>query len=159
MALPIFEPNPGDYEAEYRGLYQPVPDAHQGAIVQGSVSFVGSLKGDEDDSLEKIYDVRLMVGPYWRDVQSVVPKVTIDGFRSINPDEDDIMDWRIRNLHWDTVGELGPNQDELRIRLRFEVFVQGEHAQVVTIGYFLLASGRRLGAGGLNQPGPVKQQG
>lgn len=159
MAPPIIEPPASDFEPEHRGLYRPLPEAHIGAIVQGSVAFAGVLVGDEDDSFEKIYEVRLLVGPFWRDVQNVVPKVTVDGFRNNNADEDDIADWRIRNLSWDTVGEFGPSQDESRIRLRFEVFVQGEHSQVINLGYYLMASGRRLGEGGLSEPGPVKRQG
>lgn len=152
-------PPVGTFEAEHRALYQPETEAHVGVIVQGSVHVAGVLEGNEDDSFEAIYDVRMMVGPLWRHVASVVPKVTIDGFRSTNPDQDDIMDWRVRNLTWDTVGELGPSNDELQIRLKFQVFVQGEHAQIVQLGYFLLASGRLLGEGGLNVPGPVKPQG
>jgi hypothetical protein len=88
-----------------------------------------------------------------------VPKVTIDGFFSTSPDEDDYMRWRIKNLTWDTQGEFGPSQDELRIRLKFTVDVQGEHAMVTQLGYYLLASGRRLGVGGISEPGPVKPQG
>jgi hypothetical protein len=47
----------------------------------------------------------------------------------------------------------------LRIRLKFFVDVQGEHAQVFSLGYYFLASGRRLGVDGMNSPGPVKKQG
>ena len=52
-------------------------------------------------------DVRMLVGPFWRDVRSVVPKVTIDGFYSTNPDQDDYMRWKVRDLTWDTGGEFG----------------------------------------------------
>jgi hypothetical protein len=69
------------------------------------------------------------------------------------------MEWNIHNLSWDTVGEFGPNQNELQIRLKFRVDIQGENEQIIRLGYYLLANGRRLGEGGLNQPGPVKQQG
>jgi len=157
--MPIIEPPASDFEAEYRGLYQPLPAAHIGVIVQGSIGLTSTLKGNDDDAVTNSYDVRLLVGPFWRNVEMVVPKVTIDGFFSANPDEDDYMRWKVRNLTWDTVGEFGPSQDELRIRLRFTVEVQGEHAHVTQLGYYLLASGRELGEGGLNQPAPVKQQG
>lgn len=152
-------PPVGDFEAEYRGLYQPEMEAHVGVIVQGSVGTHDIFKGDEQDNFMKDYDVRLLVGPFWQNVHSVVPKVTIDGFHSSNPDEDDFMHWEVRRLTWDTVGEFGPNQNELRIRLKFRVSIMGEHARIYRLGYYLLASGRRLGVGGLNQPGPVKPQG
>lgn len=152
-------PPAGEFEAEHRGLYQPETESHVGVIVQGSVKTLDLLKGNESDNVVETYDVRLLVGPFWQDVASVVPKVTIDGFDSTNPDEDDFMQWEIRNLSWDTLGEFGPNQNELRIRLKFQVDIQGEHAQIQRLGYYLLASGRRLGVGGLNEPGPVKQQG
>ncbi len=158
MAI-IFEPEASAFEAEHRGLFQPETEAHVGVIVQGSVDTLGHLKGNEDDQVVEAYDVRLLVGPFWRDVRNAVPKVTIDGFRSTSPDEDDFMWWEVKNLSWDTVGEFGPNQDELRIRLKFQVWIQGEHAQIVRLGYHLLASGRQLGEGGLGQPGPVKEQG
>jgi hypothetical protein len=89
----------------------------------------------------------------------VVPKVTIDGFRNTNADEDDQQKWEIKDLSWDTVGELGPANDELRIRLRANVLVRGQASQVIRLGYYLLARGRRLGQGGLGTPGPVRQQG
>jgi hypothetical protein len=158
MAI-IFEPQTSEFEAEHRGFFQPETEAHVGVIVQGSVKTRDHLNGNEDDNTVETYDVRLLVGPLWQHVGNVVPKVTIDGFDSTSPDEDDFMQWEVRNLSWDTVGELGPNNDELRIRLRFNVDIQGEHAQIVRLGYYLLASGRRLGQGGLNEPGPVKSQG
>lgn len=158
MAI-LFEPPASAFEAEHRGLYQPEPGAHVGVIIQGSVGTKGHLKGNEWDQVVEAYDVRLLVGPFWEDVRSVVPKVTIDGFDSTNPDEDDFMQWEVSGLSWDTVGEFGPSQNELRIRLKFRVDIQGEYAQIVRLGYYLLASGRGLGVGGINAPGPVKQQG
>ena len=152
-------PQAGDFEAEHRGLYQPETEAHVGVIVQGSVKILDILKGNEEDDVVETYDVRLLVGPFWQDVKSVVPKVTIDGFDSTNPDQDNFMQWEVRNLSWDTLGEFGPSNDELRIRLKFKVDIRGEHAQIKRLGYYLLASGRGLGVGGLNEPGPVKKQG
>ncbi len=157
--MAIIEPPANAFEAEYRGRYQPLPVSHVGVIVEGSVGFLSTLVGNSDDAKINTYDMRLLVGPYWRNVESCVPKVTIDGFYSSNPDEDDFMRWRVRDLTWTTQGEFGPSQDELRIRLDFKVDVQGEEAQVIQLGYYLLASGRRLGEGGLNEPGPVKPQG
>ena len=121
-------------------------------IVEGSVGFLATLKGHPDDGTINTYDMRLLVGPYWRNVESYVPKVTIDGFYSSGPDVDNYMRWRVRDLTWTTQGEFGPSQDELRIRLDFSVDVQGEKAELSQLGYYLLASGRRLGEGGLNEP-------
>lgn len=157
MSNTIYEPSPGDYEAEYRGLYQPVPTAHTGVIMQGSVAIPEeTLIGHEEDYLFKIYDVRLLIGPFWQHVDSVVPKVTIDGYKHTNPDEDDFLEWVVRNLTWDTIGGFGPGQSERRIRLKFEVVVRAPHAFILRFGYFAMASGRRLGDGGIGAPGPIK---
>ncbi len=154
----IYEPAPGLYEAEHRGLYTPNPTAHTGVIIQGAISSdpYGNMVGGDWDVDWMKYDVRLMVGPYWKHVDSVVPKVTIDGYYSTNPDQDDLMRWGIYNLRWDTVGEFGPGQNEHQIRLRMEVEIMGEHARVSRLGYYVMASGRGLGEGGLSSPGPVK---
>ena len=160
--MAIVEPETSAFEGEWRSFYQPEVEAHVGVIVQGSVDTILKLKGNEDDEITETHDVRLEVGPFWEGtagVLSVVPKVTIDGFFSTNPDQDDHMLWEVKNLSWDTVGEFGPGQNELRIRLKFQVSIRGEHAQIIRLGYYLLAQGRRLGVGGINEPGPVKQQG
>ena len=65
--------------------------------------------------------MRLLVGPFWQNVEAVVPSVTINGFWNSNADEDDEQKWEIKDLTWDTVNEFGPNQDELRIRLNCKV--------------------------------------
>jgi hypothetical protein len=160
MAVIVREmPPSGTFEAEHRGFFQPETEAHVGVIIQGSVDTTGLLKGNEWDQVVETYQVRLLVGPLWQHVHNVVPKVTVDRFQSSNPDQDDFMTWGVQNLGWDTVGELGPNNDELRIRLMFDVKIQGENAEIARLGYFLMASGRRLGEGGINEPGPVKKQG
>jgi hypothetical protein len=159
----IVEPPSQDYEPEHR--YQFVAQSPSGphVVVQGSVDTflhaVGYIQGNPNEGEDNEYDVRLEVGPFWRDVQAVVPKVTIDGFRNTNSDEDDQQKWEIKDLTWDTIGELGASNDELRIRLKMKVLVRGEVSQIIRLGYYLLARGRRLGAGGLNTPGPVRSQG
>jgi len=158
--MAIKEPNASQYEPEYRYQFAAKSPSGPHVVVQGSVNTEPEqLKGFPLDEYSTVYDVRLLVGPYWRDVQAVVPTVTIDGFWNSNSDEDDEQQWRIYDLHWDTVGEFGPSNDELRIRLTFKVLVQGEYSRVMRIGYHVFARGRRLGEGGLNEPGPVKQQG
>jgi len=160
MSVILIEmPPKGDFDAEHRGFFQPEMEAHVGVIVQGSVETRDILNGNEDDQVIQSFDIRMLVGPFWTNVANVVPKVTIDGFRSTNPDQDDFVWWEVTNLRWDTLGEQGPNNNELRIRLLFRVNVQGEHAQVIRLGYFLLASGRTLGDGGIDAPGPVIDQG
>lgn len=159
----IVEPPAQAYEPEHRYQFRAQSPAGPHVVVQGSVdtflNAVGLLQGNPDDGQDNEYEVRLLVGPFWRDVQAVVPKVTIDGFRNTNADEDDQQKWEIKDLSWDTVGELGPANDELRIRLRANVLVRGQASQVIRLGYYLLARGRRLGQGGLGTPGPVRQQG
>ena len=161
----IIEPPEDRYEPEYRHQFEARNPSGPHVVAQGSVhvpwepSLGYLIRGNESDHVTEEYDVRLMVGPYWRDIEAVVPKVTIDAFYTTSPDQDDQLSWEIRNLQWDTLGEFGPSQDELRIRLRFEVTISGEHSRIPRLGYHIIARGRRLGEGGLNEPGPVKSQG
>ena len=158
--MSIKEPNSSQYEPEYRYQFEAKSPSGPHVVVQGSVDTEPeNLQGFSLDEYSATYEVRLLVGPYWRDVQAVVPVVTIDGFWNSNADEDDEQRWEIHDLTWDTVGEFGPSNDELRIRLKFTVTVQGEYSKVIRLGYHLTARGRRLGEGGLNEPGPVKEQG
>lgn len=157
---PTIAPDASNYEPEYRYQFEAQNPPGPHVVAQGSVNVKGSvLQGVALDELIKTYEILLLVGPYWEDVESVVPKVTIDGFMNTNADEDDEQRWEIDNLSWDTVGGFGPNKDEKRIRLKFDLAIQGEESRIIRLGYYLIARGRRLGAGGLNQPGPVKDQG
>lgn|GEM_PF-1891133 len=164
--MEIVELTADRFEPEHRHQFEAVSPSGPHVVIQGSIRTFpsgpppnGALRGNEDDDEENEFDVRILVGPFWKDVQSVVPKVTIDGFVSFNPDEDDALKWEIRELEWDTIGELGASNDELRIRLKFRVIVRGEHSWITRLGYHVMARGRRLGDGGLNTPGPVKTQG
>ena len=145
-----------DMEDEHRGFFQPETEAHVGVIVQGSVDTLDLLKGNESDDVVETYDVFMWVGPYWTDVASVVPKITIDGVFSSNPDQDDFIKWEVRNLKWDAPDGEGPNDNFQRIQLRCQIDVQGEYAQIRRLGYFFLASGRSLGPGSIDDPGPIK---
>lgn len=160
--MAIYEPAANAYEAEYRHCFEAksptIGTKFPHVIVQGSVCGI-PLMGNEDEEKDNQYDVRLLVGPYWKNVEAVVPSVTIDGFWNSNADQDDQQKWEIKELKWDTVNEFGPNNDELRIRLKFKVLVRGEESHVFRFGYYLIAMGRQLGDGGLNIPGPVKEQG
>lgn len=158
--MEVREPDASQYEPEYRYQFEAKDPSGPHVVVQGSVDTEPDiLQGFPLDEFSSEYEVRLLVGPFWKDVQAVVPSVTIDGFWNANADEDDEQQWRIHSLTWDTVNEFGPSSDELRIRLKFKVRVQGEYSRVMRIGYYVFARGRKLGEGGLNEPGPVKQQG
>jgi hypothetical protein len=151
-----YEPIPGQYEPEHRYQFTAANPAGPHVIVSGNVLISDDLKGNEDDSVFNVYDVYLVVGPWWKDVESVVPSVRIDGFINSNADEDDEQAWNITDLIWDTVGgPPGPNVDEERIRLKFKVGIKGENSIVRYIGYYLIARGRELGKGGLESPPPV----
>lgn len=156
----IIEPGPADYEPEHRHRFAAADPAGEHVVVQGSAYFGDQLHGkldDDEDESDETYDVWLLVGPLWAgDVQTVVPQVTVNGFYNGDSDDDDQQRWDIRNLTWDTIGELGPNQDEVRIRLRFEVAVRGQSSRVERIGYYLIARARQLGNGGVTAPGPIK---
>ncbi len=158
--MDIKEPNASQYEPEYRYHFEAQSPSGPHVVVHGSVDTLpDQLLGDENDQYQKAYEVRLMVGPLWKDVQAVVPSVTIDGFWNNNADEDDHQWWSIKNLTWDTVNEFGPSHDELRIRLKFIITLSGEHSHIHRLGYNLFARGRALGEGGIDAPGPVRQQG
>jgi hypothetical protein len=150
-----YEPPPAAYEPEHRYQFEAGSPSGPHVVVSGSVNMHGALTGNEDEETANNYDVDLLVGPWWRNVQSVVPSVTITGYSNSNPDEDDYQAWYISALTWDTVGGTGPNVDEERIRLNFKVQIRGEHSGVGRIAYYLFARGRQLGLAGLNAPGPV----
>ena len=158
--MQIHQPDSSKYEPEYRMFF--IPENPNGAhvVLQGSVDTESmDLKGFPVEEYYTGYEVHLLVGPFWKDVQSVVPRVSLDGYMNSNSDEDDEQGWYISDLQWDTVGEVGHSNDELRIRLKFQLSVKGDNTLITRIGYYLTAHGRKIGYNGLNQPGPVKQQG
>ncbi|MDJ0835570.1 MAG: hypothetical protein QNK37_03580 [Acidobacteriota bacterium] len=157
--MAIYEPAESSYEPEYRLQFLTKSPPYPHVVVQGSVNLGTDLMGNDDETIDNEYDVRLLVGPYWKHLRNVVPSVTINGYWNSNADEDDQQKWDVWGLTWDTVGEFGANNDELRIRLKFNFRVRGEESRVMRIGYYLIANGRGLGAEGLNIPGPVKEQG
>ncbi|MGI9546127.1 MAG: hypothetical protein ACR2MM_02730 [Flavobacteriaceae bacterium] len=150
----IIEPEfPAGWEKEHRYQFAAKSPAGPHVVLSGAV--VLHAKGEEDDQYTG-YDVRIVVGPWWRDVASVVPFVTIAAFVNDDWDSVDEAGWGISKLEWDTIG--GPNTpapDEERIRLKFNLSVKGEGSMVFRIAYQLTARGRRLGVNGLNSPGPV----
>lgn len=154
----IFEPSFAEYWPEHRLMF--VPQSPEGVNIAVSGFVNVSLSGWPDENRYAFYDVRLDVGPYWSGaVWAVVPNVAIARIISTNADEDDLLGLQVQNLSWDTVNEHGPSGNELRIRLKFQIAVAGEYMQVRGLRYFFVANGRALGEGGINEPGPVVDQG
>ena len=146
--------HPHRFDHEHRLLFEPKAPSWQHVMLSGSLIPASSLKGTNDDTYEN-YDVRLVVGPWWKHLQVVVPFVTINGFLQTDWDEVDEAGWTVRELTWDTVGgPPGPNQDEERVRLKFILGVKGVRSYVTNIAYHLTAAGRRLGDGGVGSPAP-----
>jgi hypothetical protein len=144
---------------EHRLAFKPASPSWDHAVVSGEVDFVNSaplsVEGETDDDLTE-YEIHMVVGPWWRDVQVCVPSVTIAGHLNTNSDEDDQQMWIVRDLKWTTDGEGAPNPGEVRIRLEFKVGLQGEHSWLRQLSYYFTAAGRQLGLGGITKPGPIK---
>lgn len=146
---------------EHRLRFKPADPSWEHVVVSGEVDLYEpsteslALQGFFDDSTSW-YEVHLIVGPWWRDVQVCVPHVTINGFKNSDADEDDEQEWIIRNLKWTTDGEGAPNPGEVRIRLEFQIGLRGEASWLQWLGYGFTAAGRKLGVGGITQPGPIK---
>ena len=157
----IIEIPPSLMVPEHRLLFKPAEPAWDHVVVSGEVDLVTSsdesfaLQGASDDDTA-MYEVHLKVGPWWQDVRVCVPHVTINGFKNTNADEDDEQEWIIRDLKWTTDGEGAPNPGEVRIRLEFNVGLRGESSFLRWLGYGFTAAGRKLGVGGIFEPGPVK---
>jgi hypothetical protein len=144
---------------EFRHAFRAQSPAWDHAVVSGEVDFVNiapiAVRGTDDDVMDE-YEIHVRVGPWWRDVRVCVPFVTINGFLNTNADEDDQQAWIIRDLKWATDGEGAPNPGGVRIRLEFKVGLQGEYSWLRQLGYYFTAAGRRLGVGGIGEPGPIK---
>lgn len=77
------------HKPEHRLLFEPESPEHKHVILSGSVDVVTlQIHGIEDESFEE-YEVHMRVGPWWKDVQSCVPFVTINHWDNTNSDEDD----------------------------------------------------------------------
>ena len=150
--MPITEATyPINFEKEHRYQFEAKSPAGPHVVVSGNTWGLGTL-GTNDDTFED-YEVRLIVGPWWKDVQNVVPFVTINGFMNDDWDEVDAAGWEVTDLTWDTVGgDQAPHLDEERIRLKFILRVRGEGSAVIRTAYHFFARGRQLGAEGLGSP-------
>jgi hypothetical protein len=148
------EPEPGAYEPEWRYEFEAAGPSGPHVVVSGIAVVAQLLTGTSDDNWEE-YEVYLTVGPYWRDVQSVVPSVTVNGFWNENADQDDQQGWALDRLTWDAVSGTDQYVDEERIRLKFFVGLLGENSYIFYLGYNLFARGRELGHEGLSSPQPV----
>lgn len=144
-------------------LWFVAPDpAWEHVVASGEVDFTNNslesliLQGHHDHSTSE-YKVHLRVGPWWEDVRVCVPQVAITGFRNTDADEDDEQEWIVRDLRWTTDGE-GSNSGEVRIRLEFMVGLRGGASWLRRLGYHFHAAGRKMGAAGYAQPGPIKHK-
>jgi hypothetical protein len=150
-----YDPPGSYYEPEHRYRFTAPDPAGSHVVIQGSImANIGWPPSDDEFVTE--YHVHLLVGPYWKHVEAVVPSVTIALFRNPNADEDDQQYWEILDVDWQLLSGTGAHVGEFRIRLNFKVRVGGENSNVGRISYFVFARGRELGDGGLNEPGPVR---
>jgi hypothetical protein len=156
--MAIVEPADNAYEKEWRLKFDAKDPSGPHVVVSGNVNIAQLANGTSDEHFEE-YLVHLVVGPYWKSVNQVVPLVTVSGFENTNADEDDEEAWWITDLTWDAQsGPPGPNVDEERIRLKFKISVKGENSHVLGVAYQLTARGRELGHQGLNSPPNVWTQ-
>ena len=146
-----FSPHPAQFEKEHRMSFRPASPDWIFVVFSGSVGGSLMLGGEKDDAYTH-NEMEIIVGPWWRDVQSVVPFVAMTGFDNADADDDDEQGWSIEHLTWDTVGGTGPNVDEERIRLKFWVDLKGENSRLTRISYTVTAAGRELGSGGIDAP-------
>jgi hypothetical protein len=145
-----FVPIPEAFEKEHRLMFEAKNPSGPHVVFSGNVTI--TALGQEDEDFFNETEVHIEVGPFWKDVQSVAPFVTISAFNNSNADDDDEQGWAISKLTWDTIGGTGPQIDEERIRLKFVVSAKGENSNAFGIGYYVTARGRELGAGGLMVP-------
>jgi hypothetical protein len=144
-------------ELEHRLQFPKAGGQEVHVAVAGNAAAANQLRGWTDAGTT--YDVSMVVGPYWNDIDAVVPKVTIDGVYQEDADEDDRQAFTVAGLSWDSIGEQGPHRDLLRIRLNFGVHVAGERSYLGWIGYTLFARGLRRDELSIDDPGPVAPQG
>ncbi|HKZ04235.1 MAG TPA: hypothetical protein VJU81_02090 [Methylomirabilota bacterium] len=146
------------HEPEHRIRFRPQDPAWEFVTVSGHVSINELQVWGTDDDVWDEYEVHMWIGPWWKGVSNVVPSVSIDHYDNPNADEDDWQGFYIKNLVWATDGQGAPSgSNEVRVRLEFIVGIRGENGYIRGLGYRATMAGRRLGEGGVNEPGPVFQ--
>ena len=157
----VHEVHPSHVTAEFRhGFKEPGTDWDH-VVVSGEIDLLISgnnnflILGETDDDM-KWYEIHVLVGPWWRSLSKVVPYVSNTGFINFNADEDNKIGWAIANVRWARDGDGAPHPEEERVRLEFDVGVQGELSKLFRLSYHVTAAGRRLGDGGIDEPGPVQ---
>jgi hypothetical protein len=90
----VYAPDSALYEPEHRYQFTAENPAGPHVVIQGTAGAAeGALLGNEDEEIANEYEMHLVVGPYWKYVDSAVPSVTINGFWNSNADEDDQQIW------------------------------------------------------------------
>jgi hypothetical protein len=101
----------------------------------------GRMQGGENSDFEMLnYDVRLFVGPRWRQVNDVSPIAFIAGYSHASSDEADATGMRLSTCTWAWIE--GPENPTQQIQLQMLVEVMGgPDAEVRAIGYHFTARG------------------
>lgn len=112
---------------------------HEGQPEPGGLALAldGPFSFVSDDDTVHTTVVELVVGPEWRNVFQVSPIVSPAGVQSWDSDEVDHSLWVVRSCAWDTKQTLAGE----RIRLEFEIEVQGAGNGFVNFAYQLVATG------------------
>ena len=83
-------------------------------------------------------------------VNSVVPSLHISSFENKDSDEDDVKYYQLVYFDWYLANGISPFINEVKIILRFKLFVKGASSHVRRISYSVSAIGQ-LGEKGLQQ--------
>jgi hypothetical protein len=106
-----------------------------GSVILDEKDFL-NVHGDQD---WVYYDVHLVVGPHWLDVQDCSPVLGIDGFSLPDHESADSSGTEILRCTWDTVGQVGVERIRLKASLRMR---GGQWFSTLKLGYHLIAVGR-----------------
>lgn len=119
------------------------PPAGQGpdvAVVSGYAGYYQSqILGSSDSDYAGVqYELRLWVGPQWRDLNDVSPTAFVSGFRHMSSDEADMTGMELTECRW----EFPDPNPTRQIRLIIKVLMMGgDDANLTGVGYHLTARG------------------
>lgn len=146
-----YEPLPSYYDNEHRYAFEAKAPAGPHVVVSGRVH--AEALSDSDTTI-KTTSMILTLGPWLIGISDVVPYVSISEFWNHDADEDDEQAWSISKPQWDTIGpNPKPGQDdEERVRLKFDVGLKGEASRVGYVSYYVFIRARQMGKDGLKFP-------